>query len=230
MSQRKPVLRISPSVLEEYRLTTIGAWGKTDSTLIEYLTTPFRRTPAMDFGSAFHKVVEKGDIGTMTKSGYIVSDEKDQYTVEMSPKAYRTALDMHNEYKGQSLHEQWRGGVLMENDSYIVGTLLKVDVIWLNTIDDIKTSKMAKTWMEYWEAVQWQMYLRITGMNLFRYRHIRVKDSDVAAPEEIFVFRQTDMPEGVIDSLVNGFINWLELNGLIGKMILPEEKYFTIGL
>lgn len=223
-------MRLSAGLLNEFRLTLEEKWGKNQETFLAYITQPFQETPAIIAGKAFHSVVE-GKIA-MKREPIVKVPDGSGGTVEMPWRTYATARALYGEYAEQhALHEVWKGGVVQDLGDLVIASLGKQDVRVLTRIEDIKTTSKAQTQDDYYDDLQWQLYLMIDkAATAFRYRIFEWDEARNIKSEADFTFTRADLREDIVIDYCQRLVNFLELHGHLDRYILKPEKYFTVGL
>ena len=228
----KKVIRFSAGLLNEFRLTMEEKFGKDQDSFLAYLTLPFVESPAVLAGKAFHRIVEKGGINLLHQNNLFDVPDGSGGTVSMPSATVRRALDLHAEYRTlYALHEQWRGGVIQDLGGVVIATLGKQDVRVLTRIEDIKTTARPKNQDDLYDDLQWQLYLMTDqAAQAFRYRMFVWDDLLNITEEQEFTFTRADLREDYVVDYCQQLYHFMDLHGYLDKYVLPEDKYFTVGL
>lgn len=150
-----PKLQIRATILEKFRrfIQEVSEY-ETEESLMETLTGVFTGNEYTRIGTAFHKIVECGDVSIKN----IVPI--DNFNVHFNDLQIDTALTYKESIKG-CFHE-----IRAEKAYYINGTKLIVsggaDVVLGNQIRDIKTKySYIKSIADYTDSIQWKLYCDI---------------------------------------------------------------------
>ena len=185
--------RISPSKIDNFRIYKDEVFDMSKEQLIERLTGVQERTEAMIFGSDVHEFIETGNVaGLMTEEiNYLLP-----FREEWIDKA----------------KEEWATIDLFDG----AHSLMRIDMINGNEIEDIKVS--GRFWgVDFYEqSVQWKMYLMAMDTNIFRY-HIFQKRGKNRPHEFNYhnfeLFRYKGMEDEVY-KLAKGLIHFCEIEGI----------------
>lgn len=185
--------RLSPSKIDNFRIYKDEVFDMSKEQLIERLTGVQERSEAMIFGSDVHEFIETGNVaGLMT--------EEIEYLLPYREKWIDKAK------------EEWATIDLFEG-AY---SLMRIDMINGNEIEDIKVS--GRFWgVDFYEnSVQWKMYLMAMDANVFRY-HIFQKRGKNRPHEFNYhafeLFRYKGMEDDVY-KLARGLIHFCEIEGI----------------
>jgi len=194
--------RLSPSKIDNFRIYKDEVFDMSKEQLIERLSGVQERTEAMILGSDVHKFIETGNVaGLMT--------DEIEYLLPYREKWIDKAK------------EEWATLDLFEG-AY---SLMRIDMIHGNVIEDIKVS--GRFWgVDFYEqSVQWKMYLMAMDSPIFRY-HIfqkRGKKRPIKFNYHNFeLFRYTGMEQEVY-TLAKELIQFCETEG-ISNSIKDKEK------
>lgn len=168
-------LQIRVTQLEKFRrfINEVSEW-ETEEQLMETLTGQFTGNEYTRIGTAFHKIVEVGDICNL--AGVIKIDD---FNIKFNQQQINTALSYKESIKG-CFHE------IRANKVYSVnGTDINIsggaDIILGNQIRDIKTKySYIKSISDYTDSIQWKLYCDIFELPEFYFDVFEFKGYDKA--------------------------------------------------
>lgn len=213
-------LKISPSILENYRTCYYGKFGKTLQDFVEGLDKPWEKTEAQSKGDAYHKLLELGgkpfskiENGQMQ---YIVSEPqfgKDWiFTHDQAAPALKTFTDHPNKQ-----HEVW-GRLNIEVLDYTIGMSLRVDALEYPTIWDYKTTGRPPRVENYADAVQWPLYMMAyPECTMFRYRVFHL--TDYGCQQHDYIFEKSLDREQYAINWLTMLVAFIRDNGLESKFV-----------
>ena len=185
-------LKISPSIVDNYRVCMTGLYRKTIHDFVDGLDRPFEQTDAAAKGEAYHLLLERGgqEFKERARDGgiqYRIPTKSGRPDFIFTEEQAFPALETHdnNPYKQ---HEVWHS-VLLDIDGVDVKMNMKMDaiddpqkVIW-----DYKTTGRIPDKETYLNSVQWPLYLYAKpDFNLFRYRIFRLHDDGCQQYDYLF--------------------------------------------
>jgi len=161
-------LRISPSKLEQFRLFVTEAYFGTitKEKVIDYLKGLSVPTRKMDWGTAFHAIIENGPDAYLDETGSC-RIQCETGIIELKKEEVQAAIDYRNKYPSL-VHE-----VVLKNtfniDEYNIDMFMRIDA--LNGIDvhEIKTTDRAPNLEKYQNSMQWRCYALATGCRKVQY-------------------------------------------------------------
>ena len=213
------------------RVTTIEAFRRfiqdasiysTEENLLETLTGKFTGNEYTRIGTAFHKIVECGDVSFHHNDCRVVLI--DNIPIEMNQQHIDTALQYKAENKG-CFHE------LRTSKKYLIdGIEIEVsgglDLLLGNLIRDIKTKYSSLRSIEdYTNSYQWRFYLDLFEMEEFCYDIFEFKgynkERDLYDVSKLKLVRHEPIPciwyagmQRDIEKLLSQFIEYLQFKNL----------------
>lgn len=151
-------IRISPSVLESYRLYTVEDWFDTQR-LYDQLSKPFEETEAMLLGRAFHSVIEKPPLSW------------DEQTVERDGFVFESVSMPRFDFKVKEVKDT----KVIETKYGPVTIATKADAIDGNVVNEIKTSTKSIDPLKYIYSVQWKCMCYVFGVSIARFRCFQLR-------------------------------------------------------
>lgn len=174
--------RVSVTTLEKFRRMRdeVSSYD-TEQAFIESIKTPFLGNEYTVIGSAFHHIVETGElsnIGIDNNFCYQVSTEDGgsrNMDVFLAPEHSQMAIDYRNSLF-EPAHEIPVGAEFtdMPFPIYVSG---RIDIVLGGTdIADLKTSYSSKKYEDYYDSYQWRLYLMLADADRFMYDVFEFKD------------------------------------------------------
>lgn len=191
------LIRIAPSRLESYRLYRTEDWFTTER-LYEQLTEPFRETPEMALGSAFHALIEGEQVREpMFAAGCL---DKIQPLLERGPCF---------EVSGERVMETDYGPALVST---------RCDAAVGNELHEFKTTGKSLQPDKYADSAQWKAMLwALEGFRSVEYWMFQLRDTGgayrVTAFDRVKVY-WSDVLVNEIRDLVHGLVEFYRLQGI----------------
>ena len=217
-------LRISPSTLENFRVCRLGLYNKTDADFIADLTKQFKKTEAMSLGSAFHAIIEHGDIFKPSEKfpgGQIVFENELGINWLFKKPAVLRAL-IYRKENAPLIHEI-SGQLLSKIDQYEVVSNLRIDGAQGLLLHEVKTT--SSTYPidreRFYDSVQWRMYCLVTVAPAVKYTIFQVersKESERIIEDmkpDSFTFFAEVRDRSYVDNWLRELINFLEKRDLL---------------
>lgn len=244
-------IKISPSLLEQFRLWRAEKFNINADRIRNYILGEFKWNDAMSRGSAYHALLEHGgERYKDVKTGgavHLFSTEWDSYEKEVvdkfikipdetityrvhepemgktwtfSKEAAQPALDLHEGYKKMT-HEVW-SQLELEVDGYTVFMRIKMDGIDGLNLHEFKTTGSAKKALDYYESIQWKVYLAAQPeLADVTYHIFQLNKGNTKCKYYSFTFPRE---QGLIETIRNEIsvmIPWLEGQG----DLLPSMEF-----
>ena len=150
-------LKISPSLLDQFRVVYNELYGKGSKDLIEYMLGEFEISEAVSRGTAYHKLLEYGGDKYLKDGKYQVYERDLDRTWVFTKEAAQPALDLHSHYS-KMLHETW-----VDYDTTILGHSVKMrmrlDGLDGLRVQEFKSTKRKPSVMDYRSSLQWRCNL-----------------------------------------------------------------------
>jgi hypothetical protein len=210
-------ISISPSVLDEFRCTMLGLWGKSDETLVAYLTGPREDSPAMARGRAYHLMLEHGperfqyaygDYGNI-KFRFRVPDKESGQIFDFEPDAVKPIVDRASKYRAM-LHEIKTKAVL-EIGGYEVTMNMRLDALNGYAINEFKTTGTAPTHLKYFDALQWRCYLlALPDAQSVRYTVFHLSTNNDRCEVYEYQMHRDSCNLEIVEKWLSHFLSWLE--------------------
>lgn len=146
--------KISPSILEQYRIFRLGIYETPIEEMLDMIQGKFKPRKPMIMGSLIHQFMQYN--GDMTKFD----------ASELQPEEIEQLLPISNKLN------------FGENEVFVVHTIgefqfrMKVDKLFGNQVHELKTGLKAKTVSDYDDSLQWRLYLLGTGCDIVWYHQI----------------------------------------------------------
>lgn len=153
-------VKISPSLLEEYRICYQGLYNKTDKDVVDYIRGDFVRTPIVAEGTAYHEILEHGPEPYRHGDGYRVYNADLKMWFTFTEQEVEPLLQYRNRYPGM-VHE-CRAKMWWRNVAgYNVYMAMKIDGLFGIDPHEQKTtqSKYKPTTAKFQPSMQWRCYL-----------------------------------------------------------------------
>lgn len=221
----KPVLKISPTTLENYRTCYMGRYGKTVEDFIRNLDEPWVRSEAQSKGEAYHKLLEHGPdpYRELCADGvrYRVNDPQMNIDWMFSEQQAAPALRTWSDHPDLQ-REQW-ARLIIDLDDYYVQMNMRTDAMSESVIWDYKTtgSKYAPKKETYYESVQWPLYMmRYDLATCFRYRVFHLHDG--TCDQYDYIFDKSPEREEYARRWLTHLVDFARRRGIIEKFILPQ--------
>jgi len=230
------MLKISPTLLERYRLARQGKYGLDGSAVIEYLTGEFVMTWQASRGIAYHEMLEHGpDKYRWTipenedpkdqevKTVYLVPEPRYGQTWEFTEAAAQPAIDAYQEYK-HMVHETWA-----EFDTnacgYEVKIRYKIDGLDGLLAREFKTKGSQPKVSDYMDGIQWKVYLAgMPELQAVKYDIFQLGKKNNWCKRYQFRLDRYPGIERDVQEATEELISWLELQpGMIDRITMAED-------
>jgi len=235
----KPLLNISPSTVEQYRMFYDGDMDGyvTKDRLVEYLTKEYEPNEAASRGTAFHAMVENGPQRYVSEAeGRIIYRvyEPDMDMIHyFSEEDASYAQRIIDEHPGMS--SEVKVHAYFELPEWRVYSSMRVDGLWGLRLEELKTtsSKYAVKYEKYQPSLQWRMYLMaLPDCHAVDYHIIHWRTARGRAWTEYNQY--TYMPEPGMEAKVKGYMQGLiafcQANDLMARLrpdwIIDKENSF----
>lgn len=222
-------LSISPSLLDSYRVTMAGLYGKTGDDLANDIIGIRQPNEAMSRGTAYHAMLEHGPekflVEEMPDHNLDVEDlrggpsgYKATYQVEekefgkvwvFSPEAVTPIFAIRSQYA--SMIHELKSTYKTEIKGYEVVMNMRYDGLYGTVVNEFKTKARAPEYLEYFDALQWRCYLlAFDELTAVDYTIFELNQGNTKCNVHKFsMFRDDSL--SLVQSNLSGFISWLEL-------------------
>lgn len=176
-------VKISPSLLEQWRTVRLGLYNKGVDALEDYILGKREPNLAMSRGRAYHRLLEEGpekfkgleakriwsgvashegsemwaDYDDIDVDCYLVPDDEMKMVWKFEPAAVEPAIALHQYYRN-GIHEVWGRYETLINGVTVVSNQ-KYDMLNGLHIEEFKTTGSAKKQKDYANSMQWKMYV-----------------------------------------------------------------------
>jgi hypothetical protein len=187
------IARVSPSNLDSFRYwqSSTEERGITEAELIKRITTPFQEDstePRIQKGIDLHRFMDTGDASLMKLTWDV------QSIID-----HQTSLD------GDGVHEVWISG-----DLFGLFVPAKADVMNGIALVDYKVTKNPLECDDLIDAMQWRMYLALSGCEIMHYRVFETNDKEpffVKRSHTLTCHRYPEMMTDIHDAMVD-YLLW----------------------
>lgn len=211
-------LSISPSLLDSYRVTMAGLYGKTGDDLANDIIGIRQPNEAMSRGTAYHAMLEHGPEKFAVPYMKTVDEEGLEYSVPepefgkvwtFSPEAVAPIFTIRSQY-ATMIHEL-KATYKTEIKGYEVVMNMRYDGLFGTVVNEFKTKARAPEYLEYFDALQWRCYLlAFDELTAVDYTIFELNQSNTKCNVHKFsMFRDDSL--ALVQSNLSGFISWLEL-------------------
>ena len=187
----KPLLKISPSVVDSFRTCRFGMYGKTMQDFVSGLSKPWEKTLAQSRGDAYHKLLEQGPHPFISRDpntgapSYAVHEPDMNKTWIFSEKEAAPAIATFEAHPDKK-HEFW-GRLNLDFTNYSVYMPLRVDALQPKVIWDYKTTAKPPKQTNYAESLAWPFYMMaFPDCTLFRFRVFQLSGGDCIQTDFLF--------------------------------------------
>jgi hypothetical protein len=210
-------LSISPSLLEEYRLTLLGMWDKNGDTLDTYITQPRVDSEAMSRGRAYHLLLEHGPERHETT---VVSQRGERkiysvYEPEMAKnwifeaEAVAPIFAIRAKYLN-AVHEVWAHW-----ETEIQGVQIRMNMRFdaIDGLDyhEFKTTGSQPNYLKYFDSIQWRCYLLpFPEIQAVNYTVFQLSTGNDRCTPHFYRMVREEGNEDTVLALLSSFVAWLE--------------------
>ena len=163
--------KLSPSKLEVFRKYATEAFGGffDEQKVIESLTGQSKWSPSMEFGSAYHGLIEHGGEKFYNQETglYHYKEDRMDNEVTITPEQAELAFKYRKAYP-MMIHECSATHVL-KVDGVDVLLNMRIDGISNNRVHEIKTTSHNPKIADYEDSLQWRCYLLATSSPYVQY-------------------------------------------------------------
>ena len=223
----RTAIKISPTMLESWRLAKDGVYENSMQQLIEKLQKKFEPNEAISRGTAFHELIENGTNKYLKQIERIVGSGKNKQRESVTvARVYEKSMSLWWEFGEQPVsvvdeyrkshpllsHETWEN-ITIPVGRYEVTILMKIDGLEGLSIREAKTTGRAKNYNDYLNSMQWKVYLYALDDAIEVVYDVFVlnEKNDKCAYSE-FVYKRPDNIKEVVMNELRSFISWLEVS------------------
>lgn len=224
-------LNAIPSDKHDYLVDREGGWKVTLEDLIDQIKGTKVWKVSLNIGSSIHAAIE-GDpklkmFDSQEMLNYYVKDDKDKLALLHSE--HEQIIDIcekHIPYYKDIVYEQWLQYEIMDN----VWINSRTDGLYLNTVDEFKSSGREKSVKHFEDSIQWKIYLHGTESEKINYHFFIYKQKQKNYVKQrpfelrykhLEFYRYRGMEKDIKDA-VNGFISFCDDNNLMSYI---QKKY-----
>ncbi len=222
-------LRLSITTLESFRLFQTTEW-MTEERLLDQLTGKFESNPAMTFGSAYHRLIEKGfeiENGLTTGFSAEYPDQPKIDFLNVSDKITQPALDFR--LKHPLISNEYKVVKNLDILGHEIQLVAKCDGLEGAIIHEHKTTPNVD-YDKYYNSYQWRFYCDIFGLDIVQYNVFElvgsaykmkkatndqefINEIESVELQEFQMFNYPDLHKDC-EALLIGFIQFIELKEL----------------
>lgn len=226
-----PLYKISASILEQYRLTVLGAYNKNADSLIEYIIGDFVPNEAVSRGQAYHEMIEHGPekyywsaeqlnealVGGQKqhkKGAYVVPEPKFGVTWQFSPAAVLPIFELREKYQGLT-PEVWSELNFTVGGKKIV-IKLRLDGLHGYNLHEYKTTKRKpkahdEDGLGYLDSIQHKCYIAsMPELKEVNYHIFQLNKANTKCQYHHIKWVKTGMEFQDVYELAGGLMSWLE--------------------
>jgi hypothetical protein len=222
-------LRISITTLESFRLFQTSEWFSEEK-FLDQITGEFVANPAMNFGTAYHRLIEKGfEIENGLTTGFDPQYPNETKIDFLNAKFEITqpAIDFRNKHPLISNEMKVVKNITMMGHE--IQLVAKCDGLEGYIIHEHKTTTNSD-FDKYYSSYQWRFYCYIFGLDIVQYNIFELigssyKMSKAKSDQEFYKeiqavkleeIQMNNYPELVSDcySLLTNFIHYIEMKNL----------------
>jgi hypothetical protein len=226
-------IRLSPSKINAFASYLAEHPWATKENLISSIKGESQYSPAMDFGTAFHYLIEHGINDLDPNIEYLVNDDNPEdepmigvkvgtELIGLTVKYVEMALDFRRKHPLMAYEVPYNS--ILKVGGYRVHSFMFIDGMEGNLLHEQKTTKNFKQ-QSYIDSYQWRMYLYATGLDRIDYNVFEIRDNKKGKSikyHNIPMARYEGM-EADIFGILDDLIYFCESNNLI-EFITVNEK------
>jgi hypothetical protein len=221
---------VSPSKLEVYRRYMNAEWkgAITLEKLVDYIKGVKVWTPKMNFGTAYHKLLEDGPDKYLDYSTgkYIVHTEQMPERVTFTEQQVEPVIYFREKYPRMVYETQH----LFRVDLFGWEVVLSMIIDGLNGLEvhEQKTVDGDFNFTNYARSLQWKIYLMATGgnfvqYNVFEYKGGKSIDETMVKYKNFKLYPYAGM-EGDVTNYIWGFLKFCDNHGLTEYLYKSHVK------
>ncbi|HOZ90869.1 MAG TPA: hypothetical protein PKX59_08115 [Bacteroidia bacterium] len=226
MKTLKPKYKITPSKLESFRYLIEEHYGTTEDFIAEIKGTK-EWSRKMNFGSAFHAVIEFGPekYYDFDSGKYIVKESDFPEAVVMEQEQIDVAVRFRNNHS--RMVSECKHSFELDMGAFIAVFSLKVDSLEGDIVNENKTTDKAVSFEKYYKSIQWKCYILATGVqkvvyNVFKYKGNEKKGYEVDEPVDFTFFPYENLKNDVY-SLCREYIDFCTRHDLLDYVTVKPK-------
>jgi hypothetical protein len=201
-------LKISPSLLEQYRIVRAGMYNTTVQTLFDYIKKEYKPNEATSRGTAYHRLIEEGGHKFQVPSGYEVYEKELNRTWKFTDAAALPALQAHETYKDM-VREAW-GSYETKVNGVDIFMRCRYDGLEGLDIHEFKTSKNAQKYSDFYGSMQWRCYLlSLPDAQRIHYTCFQLGTNNDWCKPNSFAFERDETVEPIVMDTLRSFVGWI---------------------
>lgn len=206
--------KISPSILEEWRKTTIGAYGKTGQSFVDYICTPFETNEAASRGIAYHEMLENGPDAYRLPGGFEVKEQGLQKTWLFSDNAVEPIYRIRDQYPNM-VFECWND-LELNIDGFDILIKMRLDGLWGLELHEFKTTGSYSIAAQksdgtgYLQSLQHKVYLySFPLLKKCKYHIFQLNKDNTDCKYHCFEYLRTGKEEAEVKHHIGNMMSWL---------------------
>lgn len=210
---------LSPSKIEQFRKHYQGEFNEsiTKENVIDSLLNIKKEKFELDFGNAYHLLIEKGPRMFWDKktSCFVVSDK-----VKLTKEEASLGIELRRKYQNSLFECPFTCDLVVNNYKIIIP--MRVDFIHGNEVHEVKTTSSNLDLESYYRSYQWRYYLLRLELNYIDYHVFKFTDLSNKQKEVSLVDFKIYREENMVENARNMAALTLEFaldNGLGNKLI-----------
>jgi hypothetical protein len=210
------VLQISPSKLEQLRLHLVGAFNETitKEKVIDYIKGLSVVTAKMDWGEAFHAVIENGPEQYLKSDGSAEVRIQSGELVRLEPSDVIEAIKYRQRFIPGVMINEVEQKLKFELLGHSVIMKMRIDGLYGTEVHERKTTSSSPTWEKYGDSIQWRCYAVATGCTTVYYDVFERKSNGLVIPHVYKYLPYAGIKDELVRSLKQ-FIKFCEHENLL---------------
>lgn len=201
-------IKISPSLLEQFRLVRAGLYNLGTDSLIEYITGEYKPNEATSRGLAYHRMLEEGTEKFWTGERYEVHEKELNRTWTFTKEAVHPIVNVRGLYASM-VHEVW-GHYVAQVNGITVQMNQRYDGLLGYDIHEFKTSGRSKKYSDYYDSLQWRCYmLALPDVERVHYHHFYLNPTNTWCKPEHYTFQRDETVEAFVMEHLGTLVHWL---------------------
>ena len=202
-------IKISPSLLDTYRVAYHGLYGRDHTAIDNYITKPWEVTEPQSKGTAYHALIEQGPECFRDGDTYRVFEKQLGQTWEFSPQAVQPVIELQPLLQGMTF-ETWGRNEIRLN-GYTIRQNMRYDGLKPHELHEFKTRSRTPKYDDYWKSLQWQCYLlSLPDCERVHYHVFTLNKKNTKCEYTPLVFDRYPEMEANVMEYLTGLLNYLE--------------------
>lgn len=168
------MIRVSPSLLESYRLFTCEDWFTVEK-IEEAITRKFTPTPQVLLGSAYHGMLEHQ---TTTHETYFAAGNPGEGEMLATENgytfAYEPCIEPVSDFLRAGCVHEVRAATTLQSRFGEVSIATMADAVHGNIGGEWKTTEKSIQLAKYMDSVQWKLCCHVLGLKAMDYRIVQL--------------------------------------------------------